>query len=168
MRIEYIIGTRYGKANVELLEVLVLENKKVKKGRFRCDCNNEFVARISEIIAGVTTGCGCRRNHNKIHGLSEHPMYNTWEQVKKRCYCTTNKLYPYYGGRGITMSDEFRDDAKAFIDYIVSLPNYDKRIEGIYDYSLDRIENNEGYKRGNLRWATRSEQMLNRRSYIRK
>lgn len=164
MRKDYPIGQGYGRANVLLLEELTLPSKKQRKGKFQCDCGNTFIARISEIIKGVTIGCGCRRNHEKTHGLSEHELYNTWTLIKARCYCTTNKLYKYYGQRGITMSDEFKDNAEAFINYVTSLPDYERRVQD--RLSIDRINNNGNYERGNLRWATQKEQRCNRRDYL--
>lgn len=74
-----------------------------------------------------------------------------------RCYDATTKSYPYYGARGIEVCEAWHDPA-TFISYIeIELGPRPER------HSLDRIDNNGNYEPGNLRWATNSQQMLNRR-----
>lgn len=158
----YIIGETYGDGNI-LLELLPNRGQ-YRFGMFRCKCGNIFTARITAITSGNSKGCGCREGtHMKTHGLSKTQLYEAWCNIKKRCY---NRIYPkynYWGGRGITMSDEFLNSPETFVEYMKSLPNYDKREE--LKLEIDRINNDGNYERGNLRWATRSEQCSNRRSW---
>lgn len=94
-----------------------------------------------------------------MSGLRKHPLYRKWVNIKTRCFNTSYPEYHYYGGRGITVCPEWRNDFKAFYDYVITLDNYGK--EG---YSLDRFPNNDGdYEPGNLRWATNHQQGVNRR-----
>ena len=93
---------------------------------------------------------------NNKHGLSSHKGYAVWRLIKSRCYDKKCKAYPRYGGRGITLAEEWLDDVAAFIKYVESLPNAFQK-----GYSLDRINNNEGYYKNNLRWATRKTQAEN-------
>lgn len=88
------------------------------------------------------------------HGLSKTPEFRAWAKAKARCTCPTDRAYKYYGGRGITFAPEFED-------FLVFLAEIGPRPDS--SYSLDRIENAKGYEPGNVRWATRSEQMSNRR-----
>lgn len=94
---------------------------------------------------------------NTTHGLRKHKLYNIWRTQKQRCLCVTNKGYYRYGDRGIKFSDNFLD-FKVWFDYVTSLPNYD--VDG---YTLDRIDNNKGYEKGNLRWASKELQSRNKR-----
>ena len=84
-----------------------------------------------------------------------------WSSIKTRCTNRARADYPSYGGRGIRVSHEFSDDFLAFYGYASGLPNYENR-ESLR-LTLDRIDNNRSYERGNLRWATRKEQSHNRR-----
>ena len=68
------------------------------------------------------------------------------------------KAYPNYGGRGITLALEWVHDVESFCSYIKSLPGSDD-----VTLSLDRVDNNGNYERGNLRWATKQTQSLNKR-----
>ena len=106
------------------------------------------------------------QKHNKLnfligsvkpHGMSNNNSYNRWREIIFRCLDTKHKAYANYGGRGITVSKEFYD-ITVFIKYIESLPNY-----GLKDYSIDRIDNDKGYEKGNLRWASIGIQQRNRR-----
>ena len=96
----------------------------------------------------------------KTHGLSRTPLYRCWASIKQRCYDETHPAYKHYGGRGITLYEEWIDNPVAFISYLERELG-EKPSPG---HSLDRRDNNEGYKPGNLRWATGIEQNNNRRN----
>ena len=92
---------------------------------------------------------------NYIHGQC-HPMtkeYRAWSHMKTRCYNKKVKDYPRYGGRGIKVCDRWKNSFFAFFKDIGKAP--------ASEYTIDRIDNSKGYILGNVRWATRSEQMLN-------
>jgi len=91
--------------------------------------------------------------------ITEHRHYRRWINAKARCYNPNDTHYKDYGGRGITMSDEFRNDPRAFCEYLDSLPGFGP------EKTMDRTDNDAGYYRENLRWATRSQQQSNRRRY---
>ncbi len=81
--------------------------------------------------------------------------YNIWRCIKNRCFNENHDSYEYYGGRGIFMSIEFQESFQTFINHVGKCPNL--------KFSLDRIDNDKGYERGNLRWVDASTQMYNRR-----
>jgi hypothetical protein len=86
------------------------------------------------------------------------PMKKTkqcWSDMKQRCFNQKAKQYPNYGGRGITVCDEWVSSFKQFISDMGEKP------EG---KTLDRINNNDNYAPSNCRWATKTEQQSNRRN----
>jgi len=94
----------------------------------------------------------------KTHGLTKHPFYERWKNIHQRCFNENNPRYHDWGGRGITVCDEWKKNAKAFIDYISALKH-----AGEKGYSLDRKDNDGNYEPGNIRWATATEQNNNQR-----
>ncbi len=99
------------------------------------------------------------------HGFSRrnrkrHYLYTIWANIKKRCYDQSYKQYKDYGGRGITLCDDWHD-AATFINYVLS--ELGDRPDG---HTLDRSDNSKGYLPGNLKWSNRVEQNSNRRNNI--
>ena len=94
----------------------------------------------------------------KIHGLSDHELYSKWQQMVYRCNNTKHEMYRYYGGSNIKVCNEWLKSPKLYIDHIMSLEGY-----GMCGYSIDRVDNDRGYKPGNLRWTDRHTQTANRR-----
>ena len=82
-----------------------------------------------------------------------------WQAMKQRCNNPKSKDYKNYGGRGITVCEEWSNSFESFYSYVSVLPHY-----GEEGFSLDRINNDGNYEPGNVRWATRKEQNCNRRS----
>ena len=85
-----------------------------------------------------------------------HPLYRTWHNMMVRCYKQSNKSYSNYGARGIDV-DKSWWDFKIFLNDVGDKPSpY---------HTLDRIDNEKGYSKWNCRWATRSQQCVNRRKF---
>lgn len=128
----------------------------------RCHCGSRVVVCGTQLRAGASKSCGCRRNdRNKetktTHGLSKHPLRNSWRHMMCRCYDKEHKNYNAYGGRGIEVCKEWCN-LKSFVEWIED--NLGPRPK---DYSMDRMNNDGNYEPGNVRWASAKTQALNRR-----
>jgi hypothetical protein len=131
-----------------------------------CECGNEVIVSTSHLRSGHTKSCGCYgrevcvQNGLKIkHGLKESRVYRIWSCMKNRCYNQKDDNYKYYGGRGITVCDEWKDDFQTFYDWSMSHGYTD-------NLTIDRINVNGNYEPSNCRWATHSEQGKNKRNVI--
>lgn len=93
----------------------------------------------------------------KIHGHANpgDRTYHTWASMKQRCYDKAHKSWPAYGGRGVTVCDEWNRSFEAFLRDMGEKP------EG---FSIGRLDNSLGYSKENCRWETSKQQARNRRS----
>jgi hypothetical protein len=149
-------GKRFGK-----LVVLGLHGKRDKQGRMRwnclCDCGRSKLILASNLASGRSQSCGCTHGGwNRSHEMTMTLEYKTWQNMKDRCYNDNNPDFHYYGGRGISVCQEWRMSFETFYRDMGPKPNE--------NMSLDRIDNNGNYETSNCRWATQSQQVSNRRN----
>lgn len=135
--------------------------RKIRKAEFMCHCGNVFETTIRNIKGDHTKSCGCKTkellsNSNHKHGLRKHPLYGIWCDMKQRCFNKNDIEYINYGGRGITVCDEWKTDFKTFYGWAIS-NGYKKGL------TLDRKDNDGNYEPDNCRWTTKTIQSRNRR-----
>lgn len=154
-----IIGQRFGRWTV-----LEPSNSRWGKGAFwlcRCDCGTEHVVNGYALRSGRSLSCGCLQrevaSQKSKHNLCDTPLYYAWKNMKLRCYRKGNRDYYLYGGRGITVCDEWKNDFRSFATWAMS--------NGYKDgLSIDRIDVNGNYEPSNCRWVTMKEQAKNKRT----
>jgi hypothetical protein len=156
-----ISGQRFGR-----LIILSYSHTKNRSAFWKCICDCGVISiKMGDLLRnGKCKSCGCIRMENlsKIgttHGKTGKSEYASWSSMKQRCYNKYNKKYNYYGGRGITVSLEWRNSFSQFYKDMGPKPSM--------AHTLDRIENDKGYCKSNCRWATPLEQSLNKRNNIR-
>lgn len=154
MRHKNMIGFKIG-----MLEVISFSHTKVvAHWNCKCDCGNEKVISGASLRSKKPTlSCGClllSGKPNSVHGMSSTPTYETYRSMRKRCENINDKEFKNYGGRGISVCDEWKTFDVFFADMGV-------RPDGS---TLDRIDTNGNYCRSNCKWSTPKEQAANRRN----
>ena len=131
--------------------------QRVRYRLYECQyCGREFEGSVDSVKRGQTKSCGCLVGGLVTHGLTQHRFYQTWRSMRGRCINPKDRGYKNYGGRGITVCEEWLD-VRNFIAWCeMTHPN----TEGI---SLDRIDNDKGYSPENCRWADKTTQAYNKR-----
>jgi hypothetical protein len=128
----------------------------------RCDCGNETIVEGCSLTSGNTRSCGCfgrerSSEANKTHGMKHTRIYRVWSSMKTRCANPNHCHYQDYGGRGITVCDEWIHSFEAFRDWAI-LHGYTD------DLQIDRIDNDGGYSPENCRFVTPAKNDRNRRN----
>lgn len=145
---------------------LVVVEEVPMRGRYRfvlvrCQCGTYKTVRLNDLRSGKTESCGCYRNQRvretiTKHGLSKTPEYRAWWDMIARCTNSDHPSFVDYGARGITVFDKWLTNFELFLSHIGTRPNRTA--------TLDRIDNNNGYVPGNVRWVSRQINQSNRRN----
>lgn len=128
----------------------------------KCDCGNIKEYRLSCIKTGHTKSCSCLQkevtsNRSIKHSQRFHPLWKVWRNIKTRCYNKKNNQFKDYGGRGIYICDEWRNDFKVFYDWGIA-NGWGKAL------TIDRVKNDGNYEPSNCRFVTRKTNNRNKRS----
>jgi hypothetical protein len=125
-----------------------------------CECGGARLELVGNLTSGKVVNCGCetRRSYKTIHGhnrktVARSRTYQSWSSMMQRCCNENNDRYPSYGGRGITVCERWKD----FNNFLADMG------ERPPQKSLDRIDNDKGYRLDNCKWSTRIEQQRNKR-----
>lgn len=156
-----LTGQKFGRWTVQSRAGLT--PNKISTWNCICECGKIKVVRSDLLRRGLSESCGClarqlssERNGKHCCSYVKTVEYMAWCSMRQRCNNPTGRDYPDYGGRGIKVCSRWDH----FILFL-----HDMGLRPSPEHSLDRINNDGNYEPSNCRWATKSEQMSNRRSY---
>lgn len=155
-----LAGMRFGRLTVIRF---ACREKRTTKWACRCDCGSERIVHSHSLMRGRTTSCGCYNREQsgsrfKKHGMKHTREFNIWVLAKQRCFNPKSTAYKNYGGRGITMSEEWRHDFVRFYGDMGPCPP---------GMTIERVDNDGNYESGNCVWTTREQQNRNTRMTVR-
>lgn len=148
-----LTGNKY--ENFTVLKRINQRNEGKPRYECLCCCGNIFTARADKIKSGVTKSCGCLQIK---HGGKGTRLYRIWCGMKQRCYNPNNPKYKNYGGLGVTICEEWKNDFEKFKKWALS-HGYKK------DLTIDRINPYGNYEPSNCRWADYKTQNSNQRKH---
>lgn len=159
MRKLNLTGQRFGRL------VVIKEAGRSSDGRVRwlckCDCGNYTSTPSTKTLRnGTCRSCGCiekEKPNSRTHGMSNTKLFAVWNSMKQRCLNQNSKSYKNYGGRGITVCQEWQEDFQTFYDWAMA-NGYQEGLE------IDRIYVNGNYEPDNCRWVTSKKNNNNRRN----
>ena len=151
--------------NYTVVDVVKREDRTRYELQCLCNCGKTFYIYPYMFGKPMYKSCGCLKvkkinNYNRTHSGTNHPLYQLYLSMVQRCYKPNHKAYASYGGRGITVCQEWLDNPHNFYDWVESIGG---RPEG---YTLDRIDNSKGYSPDNCKFISMHEQARNKRSNI--
>lgn len=159
-----ITGQRYGR----LVPLYRVEDNKYGRSVWmcQCDCGTLKAVAANDIRSGKSRSCGCLERENRLnikdrsiktHRMTKTRIYRIWQGAKNRVFNKKDEHWPGYGGRGITMCEEWASSFECFRDWAFS-NGYSENL------TLDRIDFDGDYCPENCRWVTSAEQQRNKRN----
>ena len=156
--VKNLTDMRFGK-----LKVIERVEDHITKGGYKkvvwkcqCECGNVVNVLADSLKSGNTKACGCESRSGlekrTTHGKSKDRLYRIWQGMRNRCNLSTNTYYHNYGGRGISVCEEWNKSFECFYEWAMSHGYKD-------NLTLDRMDNAGNYEPNNCHWKDRFYQM---------
>ncbi len=160
---DQIAGLKFGRLTIQTCENPT-KGGSYRKVHYKCDCGNVGNGNFYLLKGGKIKSCGCllleqsKKNlPSPKHNQSKSRLYDTWRGMKKRCFLETDKCYPEYGGRGITVQGTWLD-----FEVFLKWAKDSGYVEGL---SLERSDVDGGYNEDNCEWVPKEAQARNKQVY---
>ena len=159
-----MIGSKFGMLTV--VSEVDRDKNSLRRYACKCDCGGSSIVLAGNLKKGNSTSCGCKRRDssskrmktlNARHLMTDTKVWRSWAAMLERTTSKTCQHYPRYGGAGIGVFVEWLV-FENFYAYIGDPPSN--------EHTIDRIDGSNGYFPGNVRWASKKEQALNRRTTV--
>lgn len=157
-----LTGKRFGRLVVESYGET---RGKIAYWKCRCDCGSTKLISSGSLRTGDSNSCGCLKREQTVDRNTKHSLdqrgkrnrfYKVWLAMKNRCLNQKCKDYQNYGGKGITVCDEWINNPAAFVKWCEEQPKPEKRA------LLDRRDGTKGYSPENCRFLSDAESVRNR------
>ena len=157
--VEVFIGQKINR--LEILDLFYEKYTLCCKCKCECGIIIEKVV-VRSLFSGNTKSCGCLQreiavDYNTKHGQREERIYSIWRNMRNRCRNSNIPNFGDYGGRGISVCEEWANDFMSFYNWSMENGYSD-------ELSLDRKDNNGCYCPENCHWVTQFEQANNKRN----
>jgi len=168
------LGAKFG--NLKVVGFWIGKKGGLSAVQVKCTCDNPsdpWPVMFSTLRAGGAKNCpncSVKNRSTKNRARNGFDLICPREDHRKRllsridasiarCHNPDHPSFEDYGGRGITVSKEWREDRGKYLEYLMTLPGWDQP-----KLHLDRINNDRGYTKGNLRFVSASKNMFNKRN----
>lgn len=175
MAVQDLAGKTFGRLTVikRIENHISPSGKMYSKWLCKCECGKYIEVLGRSLRGGHTQSCGCLQidrtisSHTKHEGKSNgttDSLYAIWDSMKQRCNNRNHKYYKDYGGRGISVCEEWSSDFSSFRKWAIE--NGYNNISKKYQCTIDRIDVNGNYEPSNCRWVDMKTQQRNRRNNV--